>query len=118
MDTIKKLLASDVMVGDFVKLTKDYGIPADKIIQLTALEIYKIDQDDIEIEPIQLTEEILDKNSYNVYHGLEFIQYALDKINVIREVDEKFYYSGIQLKYVHELQHLIKFIKLDKQFEL
>ena len=56
MDTIKKLLASDVMVGDFVKLTKDYGTPADKIIQLTALEIYRIGQDDIEIEPIQLTE--------------------------------------------------------------
>lgn len=124
---IKSMKAKDLMLGDWVI---HYGHPT-KITGLSPeidtndeihyyffndVEWYSID----ELEPIPLTEEILKKNFPEDDTGYEIgwwpteggkyhIEFSKDKMEVDIE-------CGVD--YVHELQHLLRLCKIDKEIVL
>lgn len=68
------------------------------------------------LEPIPLTSEILTKNGWRKRPQRYFDEwYGCIMIN---EQDGKFYYAGIPLNHVHELQHLLRLCGGEREIEL
>ena len=68
------------------------------------------------LEPIPLTEEILKNNGWRKRPQRYFTEwYGCFMIN---EQGGKFYYAGIPLNYVHELQHLLRLCGGEKEIVL
>lgn len=120
---------NNLMIGDWVQ-NQDGSIKG-RIVNIDAYKNrVEFDAHTIDIEyvyPIPLTEEILYKNtfdeetsSYGVYSGNGFIQYTLGDKYVVRYYPDinKFIYEGIELKYVSDLQHLIKLIGINREIIL
>lgn len=103
------------MVGDWV-------FNGTQAIQLTE---EMMTQDIVsKMNPIPLTQEIMYKNTYNVesndytvYVGEHNIQYHLGDFYVVKyNSDLNIYsYEGIVLKYVNDLQHLMKLSKIKRE---
>jgi hypothetical protein len=123
--------ANELMIGDWIQLDGSYyrirELKKKGVIKLYDITQYgehevELTTDWIEefIQGIPLTEEILNKNfpeyepGYDIgwwptEDGKYHIEFSRDKMEVDME-------CGID--YVHELQHLLKLIKLDKEIEL
>ena len=139
--------ASELMVGDYVKVKTDDDTFIKVQIRTLEFDIMWANIDDDEtcdaisyddIEAIPLTQEILEKNGFyeqsedymryfksydeNYYFGFESISYCLDtKIaKVIKEGKQ----SGVQEKvelvcaYVHQLQHALRLCGIEKEIVL
>ena len=116
----------EVMMGDIVSVS---GNPIH--VTLAVLNHWSDN-----IEPIPLTPEILEKNgfeknelieSYNHYCGMDNRVSLNDDFYYINSrntwyvhVDSEDYstIAGCELTYVHELQHLLRLCKIDKEIEL
>ena len=124
----------DLTIGDFVK--HDGTIKIVDAVYLYSVSVhdpseewsiseaktYSID----DIEPIKLTEEILVKNGYKSAQGVDFYWIDEKKHCSIKNYDGKrlfCYKQGINdvwlvVKYVHELQHLLRLCGIEKEIEL
>lgn len=108
-------MEAKLMYGDFVKyegnILEVIGISLDNI-RLKNEEEEEYDINIKDLDPIPLTQEILDKNSISVYHKTESIVYygmGNDNVEFIIFADtalDKFTQDGIMLKWVHQLQHI------------
>ena len=153
-----ELKVTDLMVGDLVQIKekdgtklvgafrvvaigKTYlgGVISDFVKNGTISMSYIEDEKRVyqtevcNIEPIQLTSEILEKNGfekegvielYNLYAGIDHrvtIHDDKEYMNSSNEwyvhVDSEDYstIAGCELTYVHELQHLLRLCKIDKE---
>ena len=125
----------DLMVGDLV-------LHDGKVIRVDAVHkrkigYYKTNDKltwlfDGQFQPIQLTPEILEKNGFRVEHNIGF--YALigidDRVELQNDkeymnsrnewyvhIDSEDYstIASCELTYVHELQHILRLCKIDKE---
>lgn len=132
--------ATELMIGDYVRLVKEYGNPQDEIIRVGAIDIYRISRGDYDVEPIPLTAEILEKNGFEhktdiVWHDIYVVRYRIELSNKELERDQTlmlakdpydvFYWipvmsavSALDFRYVHELQHLMRMLQIDQEVEL
>ena len=127
----------DLMVGDWFKVV-DYNSPFritaiyDDVVQTQADYQSEIDGNwysEAEIKdlvPIELTEEILAKNGYKSTQGLDFYWLDDKKHCCMKNYDGKrlfCYKQGVNdvwllVKYVHQLQHLLRLCGIEKEIEL
>ena len=121
--------ANELMIGDFVLDGNDYAqvtsITCDGNIETTYNEHSNIEL----IEPIPLTQEILEKNGIKKdMHGRMVGEYFNEDAEGYLEIsvnskeiwwtinyDE---YNIIQFKYVHELQHALRLCRIEKEIIL
>jgi hypothetical protein len=128
MDENKILHADDLMLGDWVMVkerkgdfTKDYPIMvhSDTIIDVLAGNLI--------IEPIKLTDEILEKNGFNktrdlgsghtIKEGLELVfagMFSMHYYEFVGTDNMDSACTGIYIDYVHELQHVLKQCEIKK----
>lgn len=118
------MTANELMVGDWVldgtQLAQVTSITCDGIVETTVNEYSNIEV----IEPIPLTKEILDKNNlkygdYNIF----FDQYDETLVTQwgMRYKDDHFYIKNCfieKIEFVHELQHFLKLLKVNKEIKL
>lgn len=126
--------ATDLMVGDLFKAV-DYNSPFritaiyDDVVQTQADYQSEIDGNwysEAEIKdliPIELTEEILVKNGFNKdYRSRYYYEYILElelwDFDISWTNAGGFKYEDIRLAYVHQLQHLLRLVGVDKEIEL
>lgn len=107
----------ELMIGDFV-----YCEPEGKVIQVTEVraeavqfhEYSTLTTFEDELQPIPLTDEILDKNAERCDHVLGhkwlFLKSGLFILQVFRWEDDDCYevLNYVELRYVHELQHALR----------
>lgn len=112
------------MIGDWV-----YGTKLKRYGKVDRLEH---DVEDDAVEPIPLTEEILEKNGFVLKRDDRFGWYVCDGITLEYTGDSKHYDAYwaftcgnkdcdvclIVIRYVHELQHALRLCKIDKKIEL
>lgn len=108
----------ELMIGDLVYDTekKKYG-RVDKL---------EHDVEDDTVEPIPLTAEILKKNGFELDEeasndfGFECYAFPLGKGFYIEHHNEYRItdHQLMEFKYVHELQHVLRLCKIDKEIEL
>ena len=120
METMGKISISDLSVGDWVcaKMAKwDY----DDIDITPPMQVVRIDDKEVvlslrwvehcafvdDLRPIEITNEVLEKN------GLSDAEFGL----VVNPKSAKFGVS-IGVKYIHELQHLLRLAKIGKEIML
>lgn len=143
---MKELNCQDLMVGDWFK-SVDYNSPFritaiyDDVVQTQADYQSEIDGNwysEAEIKdlvPIPLTEEILVKNGFSYkhkeetcstcsYHHWQLVgEYlALDDCQYWRKEKKddlpRFRIAGIDVNYVHQLQHLLRLCGIEKQLTI
>ena len=113
---------TDLMVGDWVICNHYQDKPFTK--QFGVADFAKGEYEFC--EPIPLTEEILAKNGYKSTPGLDFYWLDDKKHCCIKNYDGKrlfCYKQGINdiwlvVKYVHQLQHLLRLCGIEKKIEL
>lgn len=118
---MNKININDLSVGDWVcAVCGERLTPPMRVVGLGEswvwLEIDPEQGDPFEFEPseirgVEITAEVLEKN------GLHDAEYGL----VIKPKDDKLCASvgvSIEIKYVHELQHVLKFAKVGKEIVL
>lgn len=76
-----------------------------------------------EIEPIQLTAEILKKNGFEEYVYASLHTFYYDKKYIISYFDNLGFsidinHHNMKIHYVHELQHALRLCNIDKEIEL
>ena len=129
---------TDLMVGDLVKTNPSCGKLANNIKSTIGIvsEIGYLPSDgyyiiiaghkekyyDDEVEPIQMTDEILDKNGFKKNN---FNRYVLGESNLMEEIYYELgwiqlrypnsYYCISTCEYVHEFQHSLKMFKIEKE---
>ena len=72
------------------------------------------------LEPIPLTNEILEKNGFKESIITGVFYESISGRSITRQ-DDFYYMDGIiavELRYVHELQHALRLLKIDKEIEL
>lgn len=123
--------ASELMIGDWVFLPDCFEPGEDNgYAQVTQLDcdlwtdaLDEIGYDDA--EPVPLVPEIMGNNGFirktlmpywyiPDCHNFPYIEIS-DKTEMIKNSDEGFI---IRLQFVHELQHLLKLFKIEKEIEL
>ena len=111
----------ELMIGDWVldgdNIAQVTSITCDGIIETTFNETSNIEV----IHPIPLTPEILEKNGWRCeyYGGRQ--EWWLDKTKfpIVRySTSDTLHHNGIVLKYVHELQHVLRLCNIDKKIVL
>lgn len=135
--------ATDLMVGDWVTLFDKY--PA-KVEAIGDTEVYLLDDDGVHwhvgyehIKPIPLTAEILEKNGFSFctrdggYYLYATMSCGFDVEVILFDVVNK--YASIQLhigdtddtatyihlmecNYIHQLQHALKLVGIDKEITI
>ena len=118
--------AGDLMIGDWVMI-RDYPMKA--ILKQMSPEYYT--RSLVEIEPIPLTSEILEKNSFLKVEAIEYPSHSVGISFLYRNTSE-----GLRIfvqnacvggptctmvktcKYVHEVQHMIKMCDIERTFVL
>lgn len=121
--------ANELMVGDYVKFTNEYpekelrgkvavvvGIRGRIDVRTTDDNQYHESEHPAYFEPIPLTEEILVKNGWEK-HPMPFITEWYGRI-ALCEQNGRYFYTSIELNYVHQLQHLLRLCEIDKSIEL
>lgn len=120
MEKTKKISVSDLSIGDWVR----YDFPE---IGKRNIQVNSIDEEDnhigaggigasawsdvSEFEPIPITAEILEKN------GLQEAEFGL----VVKPKSNELCASmgvSIEIKYIHELQHILRLMKTEKEIVL
>ena len=119
--------ANELMIGDWVKLNGD-PLPQqvqELLFDSVTIQCWPHRYDDI--FPIPLTSEILDKNfemMENTYFWKISGRYMVDEnfnFGIYYKNDFATWYSTVglrELHYVHELQHLMKDCKINKEITL
>lgn len=124
--------AKDLMLGDFVQFDKDICIVEevriDGTVVLVSLNtgLTSIDGDQVsinEISPIELTTEILEKLGFQ---KISTNKYVSGKVTIAVFAEEFFItiksenarVMMITIKYIHELQHVLRLCGIEKEFEL
>lgn len=124
MEKAKKIRTEDISVGDWVqaRMVKwDYEdlditppmriaeISSDEVmLQLGSVKHYAFVDD---LQPIPITAEVLEKN------GLHYAEFGL----VVKPKSNELCASmgiSIGIQYIHELQHILRFMKTDKEIVL
>lgn len=130
---------NELMVNDWVYLVKDYGRIKKDILKLGILELYRISDGMLEVEPIPLTPEILEKNGFVAnkhvypYPYYEYINEE-DKLKIsfafpkgnrtsYKEpwvyIDSEYVFiEHLPCIYVHQLQHALRLCEIDKTITL
>ena len=128
--------ANEIMIGDWVKFDEDIcsvdEVRLDGAVVLTSMntDLTSVDGsqvEDEEIEPIPLTEGILEKNGFvkdKTQYGEDFYEFWSEDL----EYCIYLYLYGVyfflfdninmQIKYVHELQHILRLCNIDKEIEI
>ena len=125
----KMVKASDLMLGNWVIITKDCGIPKSEIIKVTSRVIDEVDNGILQVAPIPLTRDILIKNGFKVTKNLSSScnkdMWSIDNISVIEHHNKKefpYFWADIghivDVRYIHQLQNLIKFAGSKKEITL
>lgn len=144
--------SDELMIGDWIVLKSvDYAdgviryveekkrVHVDILSRLEKQET-KVVRDDniysIQVEPIELTIEILQKNGFELDGGSIWAAHCPEDKNFDLEISEHYHDDGektqggfywtincceydiIRLRYVHELQHAMKLCGIDKTIEL
>jgi hypothetical protein len=127
--------ANELMIGDWVYLIKDYGKPVKDVLKISALDLYRIEDGMLEVEPIPLTPEILEKNGFTEIKGayptfkIDIYGYLI-KVTFPKEnketnngnpflvIDSRPSYYSSECLYVHELQHVLKLLGIKKEIIL
>lgn len=132
------MVANKLMIGDWIIVNDiDYPNPmqVDGIYKKSGAYYAVLSSDlsaDVDmIKPIPLTKEILEKNTKveSIESSpVDYTDYVFDEdSSVVYEKDEPFmfYYEGgkrdhiyKKVKYVHELQHLLRLVGYEKEIEL
>ena len=128
----------ELMVGDLVTLVYDYGKESSNPLEIDARSIVRVYEGMYKVEPIELTEEILEKNGFKkeTRYDLGFSGqwYSPDR-RIVCEADEVYLNSdnkwyvhidnesfesigSCELTYVHELQHLFNLVKYKMKINL
>ena len=119
MDKNTKLMCGDYVLVSYkgqktrVKVVGQHNDIISVEVEPDVISDYNI----VDVFGIELTEEFLYRNSYRVYTTAHFVQYSIDNIFAIKKIDDKFKFDGIELKYVHEIQHWINLCHIDKEVE-
>lgn len=109
--------ANELMIGDWVNLRVEEDNFSDNIsVTSTDLGNHYILK---HIEPIPLTEEILEKNGF----AIRYNRYEDEHKTVIRKYREgwlidRHYSFHCAVKYIHELQHALKLCGIEKDITL
>ena len=130
--------ATDLMIGDWVSIIEpdDFNGYIGKVIITNAeinyimVRIPDMHPHDVfveDLQPIELTEEILKKNGFLVdSNGIFYLKENL-KFGLKKDVDYGYWFINRADNYkeyictcdfVHELQHLLKLCKIEKEIEL
>lgn len=130
--------AEDLMIGDWVSIIEpdDFHGYIGKVIITNAetnyimVRIPDMHPHDVfveDLQPIELTEEILKKNGFLVdSNGIFYLKENL-KFGLKKDVDYGYWFINRADNYkeyictcdfVHELQHLLKLCKIEKEIEL
>ena len=102
----------DLMVGDWVMCNHYQDMPFTK--QFRVADFAKGEY--VFCEPIPLTEDILVKNGWRKHTMLYKNEWYGD-IGLFEE-HGKFYYMDLKIEYVHQLQHLLRLVGIQKEIEL
>jgi hypothetical protein len=118
----------DLMIGDWVNIqTREDDEPMYlQVEQLWECEIDADFQTDYKnVYPIELTEEILHKNGFLVdSNGIFYLKENL-KFGLKKDIDYGYWFANrsdneyiCTCDYVHELQHILKLCKIEKEIVL
>lgn len=131
---------NELMVGDWVKLDfydVPYGDEEESVWKngkITAIHhgnwvdvnfggpLAECDIEVEDIQPIPLTEEILKKNGFK--DGQYFAELYIQGWHVISDArnlcmeSERGWHMNIPCRYVHELQHALRILKIEREIEL
>ena len=112
--------ADELIINDWVYLVKDYGEPKKDILKIDALDLHRISDGMLEVEPIPLTPEILEKNGF-IKESRENpgfnLQYCILTDGLWVGINGDNFLEGTQ-DYVHQLQHALKLCGIKKEIEL
>lgn len=112
------------MVGDFVVNTEFGKNKIDKIETLEPRRVWlEHGKTYVPIEfiaPIPLTKEILEKNGFKfgLYGECFFCTLSTSTIKLFKFHGDIWWYHGIKIEKVHELQHVIRLCGIKKEIEL
>ena len=114
--------AKDLMIGDWVYLVKDYGRVKKDILKLDILELYRVSDGMLEVEPMPLTPEILEKNGWQNDEGC----FLVDDANIYLNTSCAYLYASdtgnesvlFPVRYVHEFQHVLRLLGFKREIEL
>jgi hypothetical protein len=118
----------DLMIGDWVNIQteRDDEPMYSQVEQLWECEIDADFQTDYKnVYPIELTEEILHKNGFLVdSNGIFYLKENL-KFGLKKDIDYGYWFANrsdneyiCTCDYVHELQHILKLCKIEKEIVL
>lgn len=117
--------ANELMIGDRVYLVKDYFRDSStlklkrrkEILKIDALDLHRISEGSLEVEPIPPTHEILEKNRW-VRRKINDIKWQAiyegkDYPDIWEDVDDNLttmigYNVDVQVDSVHKLQHILR----------
>ena len=99
----------EMMLGDWISFN---GEPV-KVQQVVS------GINEFDYEPIPLTAEILKKNGFERYTNC----YTIGSFSLLPNEDETLFYThidskGVAINYVHELQHILRICRIDKEIVL
>ncbi len=130
----KMVKASDLMLGNWVIITKDCGIPKSEVIKVTSRVIDEVDNGILQVAPIPLTPNILKKNGFKVTRNISSsrnkdvwsLHVSKYKIfHIIEHHNKKMFPyfwieigSNSDIKYVHQLQHALRLCGIEKEIVL
>ena len=118
--------ATDLMIGDWVVYNGDveYTDP----IRIEGMDIatdmlITSDREDVGfdgVEPIPLTTEILEKNGFKfgLYGECFFCTLSTSTIKLFKFRGDIWWFHGIKIEKVHELQHLLRLCGIKKEIVL
>lgn len=109
--------ATELMVGDLVNIK---GKPVKVTLDDLRTMLILFEDVDFHIEPIGLTEDILVKNGFEKFaESQTLFDYTDNDIHLEYWIgDGCFRYYTAEIHYVHELQHLLRLIGVEKEIEL
>lgn len=128
-----KMLPTELMIGDWVNLVKDYGRTTNQIIKVDSLTLYRIADGMLEVKPIILSSEILKKNDfkYGDGYGYSFVNrkelsgdgFEEEKVYINTALNTLIIYTAassihLPVKYIHQLQHALKLCGIKKEIEI
>lgn len=116
--------ATDLMIGDFV-LCNELPLRVGAIRQDEIgffdndYKIYWCSDDEFDrIDPIPLTENILVKNGFVKTWNSDWQLKEYATIIISKDYYVKVFERSIRIDYVHELQHMLRLVGVDKEIEL
>lgn len=128
-----KMAPTELMIGDWVNLVKDYGRTTNQTIKVDPLTLYRVADGMLEVEPIILSSEILKKNDfkYGDGYGYSFVNrkelsgdgFEEEKVYINTALNTLIIYTAassihLPVKYIHELQHALRLSGIKKEIEL